>query len=193
MDRNVIRAIFEDLCSSFCEAEFLSFFKDIAHDINHSLPTGGTLASLIEGAVELLDRHDRIDAGFFLRWSELRPARSVRIAELAAMAGATVPEAPADKNQIGPETAGCSTALQKVSPVDLAVCAGGVVYFVFMTYDSRKSPNRALFVSGGFLLGIVLPAALSRGRFTFFVTLVFGVGVIVYARFLEAQRPTPAT
>lgn len=105
------------------------------------------------------------------------------------MAGAPLRGAPPDEHQIEPVAA--STVLQKFSGLELAMRAGGVVYCVYMTYDSRKSPNRALFVSGSFLLGVVLPAALSRGRFAFFVTLIVGAGVILYAQYLETRRMNP--
>jgi len=151
MDRNVIRAICEELCRSFNDVEFRSFFKDIAHDLHHSLPIGSTEATLIEEAVELLERHKRINCAFFLQWRESRSARSERIAELAAMAGVAMTEPAAEENQVRLEASACPPMLQKFSPMDVAMRAGGVAYFVYMAHDSRESPNRALLVSGGFL------------------------------------------
>lgn len=193
MDREVMQEICHELCDSFTDAEFRSFFSDIAPDLREHLQTSATLASLVEGALDLLKRHKRIDASFFLRWSQLRKARAARIAELESLAGIQLPEPPAGEEQRHAVDADGSAALEKLSPKELAIRAAGVVYFFFMAHDARNSPNRALLVSGAFLLGIVLPDALSRGRSVFVATLVAGVGVIVYARSLEVRHSTPAT
>lgn len=193
MDRDVMQEIRDELCESFTDVEFRSFFNDIASDLREHLQTGGTLASLVEGSLDLLERHKRIDASFFLRWRQLRKARAARVAELASLADIELHEPAAGEDQRHAVDADGSAALEHLSPKELAIRAAGVVYFFFMAHDSRNSPNRALLVSGAFLLGIVLPDALSRGRAVFVATLLAGIGVIVYARFLEVRHPTPAT
>jgi hypothetical protein len=193
MNREVMQKICQEVCEAFTDVEFRSFFNDIASDLREHLQTSGTPASLVEGALDLLERHKRIDASFFLRWRQLRQARAARIAELASLAGIELPETSTVEDQRHTVAADGSTALERLSPKELAIRVAGVVYFFFMVHNARNSPNRAMLVSGAFLLGIVLPDALSRGRSVFVATLLAGIGVIVYARFLEIRPSSPAT
>lgn len=193
MNREVMQAICHELCEAFTDVEFRSFFNDIASDLRDHLQTSGTLASLVEGALDLLERHKRIDASFFLRWRHLRPTRAARVAGLVSLAGIELLKGPAGEDQRHAVADDGSTTLEHLPPKELAIRAAGILYFFFMAHDARNSSNRALLVSGAFLLGIVLPDALSRGRSIFFATLLAGVGVIIYARFLEVRHSTPAT
>lgn len=187
------KALCVELGESFTEAEFRRFLGEVASDIRHELPTAGSLAGLINEAIDLLERHDRVDARFFDSWRELRPARSSRITELAAARGCTTRTEAEPAPHGKAATPGNPTALADLSPAALACHVGAVVYFAIMIYDARASSQRALLVSGSFLLAVILPASLSRGRLVFVVTLLAGVSLIACGKCLESQRPAPSS
>ncbi len=192
MDGDAKKAICNALRDSFDDAEFRRFIEDVAPELRHELPARDGLTSLVDEAFELLKRRGRVNALFFETWSKHRPGRTDRITELAVMAGCQPSD---DARRAAPADAAPpdeSKALEELSPAELSMRAAAFVYFVFILYDARGSPHGALLVSGGFLLGVVLPATLPRGRVAFVATLLAGVGVIVYAKFLESRRPAPA-
>lgn len=182
-DPQTLEAIQTKLRESFTSEEFRRFMAWIGPDLVADLPEGGSLASLIASAVDLLVRHDRLDHRFFLSWARERATKWSCIAELASRLGVTL------GNRTPKEIAADRTTRTPLLALDVLIWRGAcAAIFLAIAFDARRSQNRTLTWSGAFLLCVFLPNIPSRDRDLFAWTIVVGALLLGYGKFLDSQR-----